>query len=590
MRSAWPVLILLLAACGGGSGDDDLADAGPPDAQVDLAGPFYEPDHIADVAITIDPGDWDILRQQVRTFQSVLEGDCLGQPIPSPFSDFHADITIDGTEIADIGIHKKGFFGSLDPDRPSLKVTFDEYVAGQEYLGLEKITLNNARQDPSILRQCLGYGAFAAAGIAVPRCNYAHVRVNGADLGIYVNVETVNHHFTRRVFADGSGTLYEGTLSDFRPNWVNTFDPKGDGDRSDLEPLVDALAISDDDDMIAAVGELVDLDAFYTYWAMEVITAHWDGYANDKNNFFVYNDPSTGKIVFIPWGVDATFQPGRTMGGFDDATTGPHAVAAAGYLANRLFAAPSSRAAFLAREQALLDDVWSEPALHAELDRMEALIAPIADQTADPGWHAAVDEVHVFVTQRRGILEGELAAGPEWPYPLDGYPCLEVAAVIDGTFSTTYGTLGGADPFASGSGTFTITIDGVPTTLTPIGAQSGRDPNSANELVEVFGVRASDGHVFVALFAVPPAWFAPWSWDVGFFGVFGAVYDYNPATDTAVFVGSVFGTLDLAQAASSNGAPVTGSFHGNADVQGMPPAALKMPPLPRFPESVIIRR
>jgi hypothetical protein len=574
MRLWIPAFATLLLACGGGSpeGLDAGDDIPPPDATTGDPASLFDPDHIVEVDLTMAPVDWDVLRQQTRTLQSVLEGDCLAAPFESPFTTFPAAITVDGIHVASVGVHKKGFFGSLNLDKPSLKVAFDEYVPGQELLGLEKLTLNNANQDPSYLRQCLTYQVFARAGVQVPRCNFAHVRVNGDDLGVYVHVEAVNHDFTKRVYDDGTGTLYEGTLSDFRPGWVSTFDPKGDGDGTDLLPVVEALALTDDAAMLAALEEHVDVDRFLTYWAMEVITAHWDGYANDKNNYYVYNDPTTGKLDFIPWGVDATFQPGRTFGGFGDATSGPNAVAASGLLTRRLFEMPSMKAAFLARERALLDSAWDESAMGAELDRMEALIAPIADDVGDPGWRDGVDEVRAFITGRRALLIGELDADPVWPYPLDGYPCLEIAATIDGTFSTTYGTLG-ADPFAAGDGTFTLTIDGAPTTLSPIGATAGRDPSPApgaqtTELIEVFGVRASDNHIFVVLFSLPQGWLGPYGFDVGFFGVFGQVFDYNPATDTAVAVGTIFGTLDLGQAAATPGAPVAGAFHGNADVQG----------------------
>ena len=227
--------------------------AAPPDAYVDLSGPVFEPGHIVDVAITMAPGDWNALRMQTRTLGSILEGDCLAQPAPSPFTTFSAAITVDGSSFPNVGIKKKGFLGSLDPIKPSLKVKFDEFVPGAEYLGLEKLTLNNSRQDPSYVRQCLAYKSFAAAGIVAPRCNFAHVRVNGTDLGIYVNVETIDHKLTKKRYADGTGQLYEGSLSDFRTGWVNTLDPKGAGDLSDLLPFVTALETATDANLVAAI-------------------------------------------------------------------------------------------------------------------------------------------------------------------------------------------------------------------------------------------------------------------------------------------------------------------------------------------------
>jgi hypothetical protein len=576
MRVALPAVWVAatVAACGGGGGDGDPDAAGPPpDAYVDLAGPLFAPDHIVDVSITLAPGDWDALRATTRTIASVVEGDCLAGPRPSPFATYSGAITVDGTAFGVVGIKKKGFFGSLDPVKPSLKVIFDEFVHGTEYLGLEKLTLNNSRQDPSYLRQCLAYETFAKAGIVAPRCNFAHVRVNGEDLGIYVNVENIDHKLMKKHYANGTGPLYEGSLSDFRPMWVNTFDPKGDGDGTDLQPLVDALASASDAELASAVGAEVNLDEFYTYWAMEGVLLHWDGYANNKNNFFVYHDPTTGKLDFIPWGVDATFQPGASFGPLG-ATTGPTAVAASGYLANRLFTVPSAKADLIARERDLLANVFDESELNAEVDRMEALIAPIADAQAGTGWHTGVDGVRTFINQRRAKLTAALDAGPTWDDPVASYPCLDVIAGMDGAFSTTWGTMGAANPFTTGSGTMTMTPVGAPPiTLTPVGATSGLDPNPQpgsppSALIQAFGVRSSDNHIIAVSIAQAQPAFFPRIADVGFFDAFAIVYDFDPATSTATMVGLMLGTLTTTQASMTAGAPVAGTYHGNADVQG----------------------
>lgn len=567
-------VLATLAACGGG-GDDSPALDGGLDAAVDapepdLTGPLFEPAHLVEVAITMAPADWDALRVQTRSLQELIEGDCLAQPFPSPFTNFAASVTIDGTRLDQVAVHKKGFLGSLNADKPSLKLDLDDYVPGQRYLGLEKLTLNNANQDPAYVRQCLTYGAFTRAGLVAPRCNFARVRVNGADLGVYVHVESVDRRFTRRHFANPDGELYEGTLSDFRPGWVDTFDPKGPGDRRDLQPLVDALQLPDDAAMDAALATTLDRAQFESYWAMEVITGQWDGYANNKNNYFVFHDLGTDKHVFFPWGVDGTFQPGHAFG---DPQTGPNAVAAAGLLAYRLYASSTGRARFLARQRALLATAWNEVELRTELDRMVALIGPIADAT-DPGWRAALADVRAFIDGRRALLTAELDAGPTWTEPLGGYPCLDVRGAVDASFTTTYGTIGAANPLTTGAGTLTLTLaGGPPVVMSPVGATAGRDPNPqpgqpASELVQVFGIRPGDGHVIALVVAWPQPWFGPFALDVGFFGVFGLAFDYDPATDTATEIGFLFGRVTLTQAQAVTGAPVVGTLHANADQPG----------------------
>lgn len=571
------LLAVVVAACGADPGSvppDAGADAVPADAYVDLSGPVFAPDHIVDVSITMAPADWDGMRVQTRTFNSVIEGDCLAQPAPSPFETYHASITIDGVTFSDVGIKKKGFFGSLDSNKPSLKIKLDDFVAGQEYLGLEKLTLNNSHQDPSYVRQCVAYQVFASAGIVVPRCNFAHVRVNGRDLGIYVNVETIDHHLTKKRYADGTGNLYEGTLSDFRKDWLGTFDAKGGGDRSDLVGIANVIDHAPDATLVADLSAYIDVDRFITYWAMEIVTNHWDGYANNRNNFFVYHDPTTNKLDFIPWGPDGALQPQATFGPLG-ATTGPVAVAANGALAYRLFALPATRAQFIARQRELLASAWNPAAILVEIYRMEALISPIVDSVQGTAWHANVAGVRQFVNGRRAALTAALDAGPTWTDPLPAYPCLDVVAHVTGTFSTKFGTMA-ADPFASGTGTMSITIGNTTTTLTPVGAKSGYDPNppagqQAQAIVQVFGRRASDGHIIAVSMSIAPATFFPRDGNLGFFDAFGLVFDYNPTTNTSAVVGYMLGDIKLTEASVTNNANVSGSFAANADQQGTPP-------------------
>src|SRR5436190_10141416 len=161
------------------SGPPD-ASVAPPDAWVDQAGPLFAPDHVVEVAITMAPGDWIALGDQTRTIP-MLFSTCGAGPYPDPFTYFHAGVTIDGTTFADVGVRKKGFLGSMDTAKPSLKIKLDEYVDHQSIYGEKGLTLNNAKQDAALIRTCMSYHVFTAAGIAAPRCNFAHVTVNGAD-------------------------------------------------------------------------------------------------------------------------------------------------------------------------------------------------------------------------------------------------------------------------------------------------------------------------------------------------------------------------------------------------------------------------
>lgn len=579
-----------VAACGGsdpgpGNVDGGAIDApavpdaalGTPDAAPDMAGPLYAPDHIVEVQIDMAAADWTTMRNQTRQFPQLLEGNCLAQPFPSPFTKFPAAITIDGTHFDMVAVHKKGFLGSLSTEKPSIKVDFNDFIAGQKYLGLGKITLNNAHQDPSYIRQCLTYPVFAAAGLKAPRCNFAHVRVNGEDLGLYVNVETYGDTWLSHNYADGSGNLYEGTLSDFRTDFVNTFDPKTNGstaDRSDLQPIVSILETASDAQLVAQLSSLVDMDEFFTYWATEIITGHWDGYANNLNNFYIYHDPTSGKIEFLPYGADATFSPNHPFGpGGNGTQTPPNAVAAKGLLARRLYLNAATRGLYLSKLHTLLDSAWNETTLLQEIDRMALLVTPLAD-AGDGVWPAAVQEVRNFVTNRRSVLDAELGAGtPNWTYPLGGSPCLTQIGTVSGTFTASWGTINSPNPFMQGGGTIDLVESGSTIGLNPIGAEAGPDPNPTpgapegpHPVVQLIGQRA-DGKIMVVAFSVYPSLYvAGTTVDLNLFSAYGVVYRFDPATMSATQDGVVIGTIHFNQAGSSSGAAVSGTFTGDVDM------------------------
>ena len=62
------------------------------------------------------------------------------------------------------------------------------------------------------------------------------------------------------------------------------------------------------------VNQMLDLDQFIKVYAMEFFLKHWDGYAGNTNNTYIYNDltaieaPGVDNVKFkmIPSGIDQT--------------------------------------------------------------------------------------------------------------------------------------------------------------------------------------------------------------------------------------------------------------------------------------------
>ena len=203
---------------------------------------LFPKDRVIQVDISISKQNWNRLRRQSRDRGTI--GNHQSAPIPSPFTYFDASVVIDGTRFDGVGLRKKGFLGSLSSSRPSLKIKLNRHNPDQKLSGISTLTFNNNLQDHALFSQYLSYRMFHRAGLPAPRCAFAHVKVNGKSLGVYSHVESVKKHFLEREFGSKEGALYESTIVDFQPGWVNAFELKSGNDeagRQKITAIIDAL-------------------------------------------------------------------------------------------------------------------------------------------------------------------------------------------------------------------------------------------------------------------------------------------------------------------------------------------------------------
>ena len=122
-----------------------------------------------------------------------------------------------------------------------------------------------------------------------------------------------------------------------------------------------------------AIGELVDLDAFYRFWVLEGLLGFWDGYAANPKNYFFYLNLETNKFHFLPWGADSLFEQFSRI---KDDEGDPASVKTQGLIAHRLYQIKSCRDRYARTLREILDKHWQEEALLAETERLEALLKP----------------------------------------------------------------------------------------------------------------------------------------------------------------------------------------------------------------------
>lgn len=475
MRAVLP--LLLLVGCASGVLPGGSVDPGPeqlPAVPPDPARSFWIDEGAVQVDIELPPEQWEALRHEGRSWVDVLGGDCLAEPFDSPYLWYEAEVRIDGEQVEGAGLRKKGFLGSLSDTRPSLKVDFGHFGGEDEPFGLRAFALNNGAQDPSLLRTCLGFQTFIDLSVPAPRCRVADVRVNGQGLGPYAFVEDIDDDFLVRNLGEGGGALWEGTLSDFREEWMGTFDADteaAEDKHGALEDIAAAL-LRPDDEGLDPIGAVVDLDAFFTFWAAEVLLGHWDGYSANTNNYFVHVPEGGGPARFLPWGPDAVLSSDEPFG-----EEAPVHITGVGAVANRLWSLPEGRDRYESTLRSMVEQRWDTETVIARIDLLEELAGPsVPDAFAEP-WADAVATLRSVAERRAEIVLDALDDGiPESVPPMRDAVCLEEVGHIEGTFVGQWGTLGAPAPFEEGDADLVIEWQGDELPLIADGVIAGTPP------------------------------------------------------------------------------------------------------------------
>jgi spore coat protein H len=310
----------------------------------------------------------------------------------------------DGQEVyTDVAIKLKGgtgSFRSLD-DKPSFTVNFDKFKKGQKFHGLDKCHLNNSVQDPTYMCEALGSQLCLWAGVPTLRTTHALVELNGRRLGLYVFKEGFDKTFLKRHFKNPHGNLYDGGFhSD-----VNAPLEKDSGDgpdnRSDLKALVRAAQEADLKKRFSALSQILDLDRFLTFMAMEVMIWHWDGYTMHHNNYRLYFDPTSAKFVFLAHGMDQLFFT-------PDGPVLPHQE---GLVAKAVLEIPEASERYLERFKSLFESFYDATKLSHRIEELDGRLRPVLLEISPrevSRYDEAVQVLKRKVSERAGSLRKQI--------------------------------------------------------------------------------------------------------------------------------------------------------------------------------------
>jgi len=219
--------------------------------------------------------------------------------------------------IAQVGFRVRGNT-SRGAGKKSFRIDFNDFIPGQKFKGLDNMNLVGNHNDPSQLRAWLSSQLLKSAGLTVSRTSFVRLYINNEYKGLYLNNEAIDDEFIKdRFLGNASGNLYKCSWgSDLTYLGTNpqayqaTYDLKTNqtlNDYSDLIHFIDVLNNTNSSDFPCAIQEVFDVDRYLKTLVYEILIGHWDGYAANKNNYYLYQRPSDGKFVFIEYDMDNTF-------------------------------------------------------------------------------------------------------------------------------------------------------------------------------------------------------------------------------------------------------------------------------------------
>ncbi len=276
-----------------------------------------EPKRIAPLPHFLQP-DGTVLLRNPNAQRSGLAG-VLG----FDFNWTSADFEFAGVAFTNVAARVKGngtYLASLHGDKRSFKVDLNKYAKGRRLGEAEELNFHNLLSDPSCLSDALAYEFFREAGVPAPRTAYAYLSVSVAGqwehkpLGLYAMVEPVDERFALERFGSKQTPLFKPVtyelfkyLGDDWAAYAAIYDLKTKAAEAQLRRVIEfarLVTTASDAEFVQRVGDFLDVERFARYLACEVLLANYDGFLSDGQNFYLYLDPVSNRLGFIPWDLD----------------------------------------------------------------------------------------------------------------------------------------------------------------------------------------------------------------------------------------------------------------------------------------------
>lgn len=292
--------------------------------------------------LTLD-SDYLFDQSKLHTFELIIPEENLAFLDADPAAEEYVEgmLIFEGDTINPVGIRYKGSIGAFvgclsgfnifEPSgrkictKLSMKVKINWEGREEKFFKLKKLQFHAMNNDPSQLRERLGYWLFSEMGVPTPRSVHSRLIINGEYVGLFNLVEQIDNRFVKYNYDDDEGNLYK----EIWPLSMN-------GSPYSDQAYIDALKTNENDDpsidFIKNLGQelananmqeastiverYMDIDEIIAYAVVDRTIKHDDGpfhwYCGGgvctNHNYFWYEEPTNQKLHLIPWDLDNAFE------------------------------------------------------------------------------------------------------------------------------------------------------------------------------------------------------------------------------------------------------------------------------------------
>lgn len=243
--------------------------------------------------------------------------------------------------IDSVGVRIRGNT-SRESNKKSIKLSFNTFVNGGKFYGVEKLNVNGEHNDPSIVRSKLCWDFFNEIDVISSRAAHTELYINDEYYGLYISIEHIDKEFLRKNYKDNSGNLWKclfGADLDYIGNnpdlykFVNSSGNRPyelkrnteEDDYSQLAKLIYEINSTSNPNYEDSVEAIINVNGLLKYFATNILVGSWDDYWSLSNNYYLYFDPKVNKFDLIPYDYDNTF--GITWWNIDWAAVNPYSFA-----------------------------------------------------------------------------------------------------------------------------------------------------------------------------------------------------------------------------------------------------------------------